>query len=579
MRKKIPFIIIAFGFFLNIYSLFLHFKINFLSPDIEVNIPTLVWSISFIFLIYSGLFFKTPHEKKSRMKMLEKIILISFLLIAFFLRLYKISFNPLFLDEWYWVTNAKGILLGLIRTPFGFIGDQPSNLPAYLGALVLFFTKNSYLTARLPEIIFSLLNIFFVFMFVKEAFGKKAAFASSFLLTFSIWDIHMSKLGWNNVNINPFLISGFIFFIYRTFKFKSKKDAVWAGIFLGMSINLLYIAMLDLLVVTIFSFVEIAKNKGKDFFILLGILSLSFFITMSPTIAKVIKHPKSSMGRHGEFINKNLDMATGENKSVGKYYIEQVKLAINDFAYQKNKFDVLILWGITLEPITIFFLLVGLFYSILNFYKPEYLLVLLNFMVMFIPVVILFRTTSIWREYSFLPSIYILSTIGLVQFSVLISKIIIFIKKNLVDLIIIFFLIIYFLSFVKFFSFYKNSHFTKEPDIYETYCKKTADYINKNISKDSLILLPDEMGQSLISILIWNDYKYEGYNSYDDIYSYSKKSEKISIVRINESIFTSYFNRNTSFANFENYLRKINPALKIHYLEGQNQFYSVIYEL
>src|SRR3989304_4775333 len=145
-------------------------------------------------------------------------------------------------------------------------------MPASVIAFFLFLFKDSYLAVRLPGVIYSMLTIIIIFSFVKEAWNKKAALLSVLLLSTSIWDIHMSKLGWNNVNLNPFLISGFIFFIYRGFKYLSAKYILLSGIFLGLSINLLYIAVLNIIVAIIYPLYHLVINKKRGVIIFLFLL-------------------------------------------------------------------------------------------------------------------------------------------------------------------------------------------------------------------------------------------------------------------------------------------------------------------
>ncbi len=91
-------------------------------------------------------------------------------------------------------------------------------MSAYPVALFLALLKDGYLAVRLPGIIYSLLALLLIFSFLKEVFNKKVALIGLTLLSTSIWDIHMSQLGWNNVNLNPFLISGTIFFFIEELK-------------------------------------------------------------------------------------------------------------------------------------------------------------------------------------------------------------------------------------------------------------------------------------------------------------------------------------------------------------------------
>jgi len=257
---------------LNLYSFYLHSAIDFTTPTTQASIATLTWILSIIFFGVSIFILfpskKTKNGKDESLSLIEKILLVGILISGLILRIYKLNHLGIQLDEWYWLTNAKGILDGVIRSPFGFIGDQPSNMPAYTVAFFLAIFKNSYLAVRIPGVLYSLLNIILVFAFLKEAFNKKVALLAVFLISFSIWDIHMSQWGWNNVNLNPFLISGTLFFLYKGIKNVSFKHIFFCGIFLGVSLNLLYIAALSTISVAFyFAYQYLINTDKKKFYI------------------------------------------------------------------------------------------------------------------------------------------------------------------------------------------------------------------------------------------------------------------------------------------------------------------------
>ncbi len=125
--------------------------------------------------------------------------------------------NGLYLDEWYMLTAAKLILKGEIFSPFGFIGDNPSNIPAFPIAFVLAIFKNPLLSVRLTGVFESLITIVFVYLLLKNILGTRAASVGALLLAISAWDIHMSALGWNTVIINPMLVAIVLYLLYQVY--------------------------------------------------------------------------------------------------------------------------------------------------------------------------------------------------------------------------------------------------------------------------------------------------------------------------------------------------------------------------
>ena len=567
MKKK------SLGFILalivNLISLIFFYKSDLISNN-KTSYATLLWIISVIILGITIIYSKNKRLNDTNIKneiltLKEKIFIFLILTSGFFLRLYKIDFKGLYLDEWYWLTQAKGVLEGIVTSPFGYIGDQPSNFPAYFNAFFLAIFNNSFIAVRLPGVIYSIFNYIFVFLFLKEAFNKKVALIGLILLSTSIWDIHMSQFGWNNVTLNPFLISGTIYFFYRGFKRYSMRNIFIGSIFLGVSINLLYIAALNVFVISVYFLYQfIINHKKKDVLFLIFTAILTIFVVSSPTLIKVYKYKDATIGRHSEFLNENIKYS---NKNFN-YFIEQLKLAFNDFKPQINKYKVQNLWSITLDPVVYSFLIFGLIIVLGEFYKPEFFIIILNFIIMFFPVVILYRFTSIWREYGFLPSIYIISSIGIYNLIEIIRKIkfLSFFKKKAIYIL---FLIVY---------LYKENILTLPDDVYENYCKKTADYINLNVPKNTLILLPNEMCNQLLSITLLNKYQYATYDSYDDIRNYLVKNRSIILVKININYFSNQFNKESSLDVFRSVINSIKNNYQLNIIKDNNgNIFSIIY--
>jgi hypothetical protein len=299
-----------------------------------------------------------PRSTHFRFQLEPALILIILCSIALLPRLIQLDHLGIFLDERYWIEDAQGFLKGTVISPFGFIGDQPSNMPSLIVALVLQVSGNIYYAARLPGIFYSLGCIMFLFFYAKKSFGMLVAFLATLLVATSIWDIHMSRWGWNNVTPGPFIIMGIIY-CYSEFLYRPRIHmALLCGFFLGIAVNLLYVSML--MVIPILGTIPLLMI-GRGLFIsepkriqysrmtllrMLGIVALALFITMSPTIAKVRKYPSQSIQRHKSFVAENLKVS--ENSASGLlFYGEQFVLAVRDFTPDLSKERITGLWGKT----------------------------------------------------------------------------------------------------------------------------------------------------------------------------------------------------------------------------------------
>ena len=159
----------------------------------------------------------------------KKIILIFIILIASFLRLWKLDKVPvsLFGDELDVGYHAYSIL----KTgrdyqgnfmPLHFHSLAEWRTPLYLYSAVPtigIFGINAW-GVRLPAAIFGILGVFVFYLLIRELFDdEKLALLSSFLLTVSPWHIQYSRAGFEVTQLILFLLLGLFFF------FKSlKKD-------------------------------------------------------------------------------------------------------------------------------------------------------------------------------------------------------------------------------------------------------------------------------------------------------------------------------------------------------------------
>jgi 4-amino-4-deoxy-L-arabinose transferase-like glycosyltransferase len=544
--------------------------------DTNTFLPTTLWLLSIIILgiviFINNRKSKNFDNKKIGFLLNEKVYIFFIIAFGLLIRLYKIGFKPLFLDEWYWLNQAQLMLKGLITSPFGYIGDQPSNFPVFFVAIFLTLLKNGFYAVRLPGVIFSLFNSIFIFLLLKEAFNKKTALIGIALLVTSIWDIHMSQLGWNNVNLNPFLISGSMFFFYKGIKKNSIKDIFLGSVFLGISINLLYIASLNVIVIAIYFLFNIIKNKNKkNLFSLLLMTFLITFIVSSPTYIKIYKNKEITLGRHYGFVKENV-----KNSSIQKYYyLNQIKSVFTSFVPNKNKYEISGLWGITIEPIIFITFLIGLIIALIKIYKPINFLVITNFIIMFIPVVVLYHGNSVWRNYGLFPSIYILSSIGMFYALSITVKKASMLKKRVIYSI---FILTILFSFIAYFNYYLKS-LTKEKDIsYEALCRKTAEYIGNNLPINSLILLPEENCAKLVAVTLLDKYKYIEYNSFEIIEKQIYANTSIAIVKISDNYHSGQFSKKYTLEQFKSVISLLNNNYKLSTINDSNKnIFSIIF--
>lgn len=550
---------------LNAVSLYIHFTTPFLTSTYYASLSALTWLFGIIFFgaaVYAlPRPYKTHKNKTEALTRAQKILFISLVFLGLILRLYKLNHFAIYLDEWHWIHEVKNILLGTVKTPFGFIGDMPSNMPAYIHVFFYLITRNIHLTLRLPGVLYSIGTVCFIFLFVREAYNKKAALFSTLLVTTSIWDIHISQQAWPAVNLAPFLISGALYFLYKTIKYTSVRDALLCGVFLGISINLLYISALSAVVVTVFLLCRLLFMPRKIKFLTpFFILYTATFLTMSPTIAKVIRYPELSIARHRQFFQQNVEYA--RNTTPVGYYLNQIKVTLLNVNYKADKYSTDPMWGVTVEPVVITLSVLGGLYLLVTLRNIASSMVLLNYIVMLIPLVVLFRFTSVWREYATLPAIYIAAALGAhggLHTAVFVAKTINKKWKNVETLGFVVLIIVYLIQWGYYWHLYYVRVLKKEPVVYETLCKKTAQYIQKNVLQKKLLLLPQpviphpyHLCSILLPHLLADYYPYKLYVATGDIPS---KKPHILVVFTKDK-----YGERTQYERIDNFIKSSNNS-------------------
>ena len=570
--KRIALVLLGCGLAINLVSIYLQLSGDYLAVTEKAKAAVSLWVTSVILAGVSAWLYSVPVKKSKKKKkednkqpvlssfwistqtfFLSKpfLYLAPILLLAFILRIIPILNNGLYLDEWYWLDTAKLIPKGTVFSPFGFIGDQPSNLPAFPLAFLLSIFRNPLLCVRLTGVIYSLITIIFVYQLLMEILGRKAAIVGALLLTTSVWDIHNSNLGWNNVNLNPMLVSGILLILYRVYKKEYTVRTFFAlALLLSICLHLLYVAVLLIIPTLVVMARHIIKNHTRRRLRDLLLFIVFLGICLSPMLPKLIEYPQPSIGRHSEFIQQNINLSE-ETKSPVSYYWEQLIFLFQDYTQGKNNFPQEGLWGITLDPPIQLLSSLGILLIVIQVIRKKsdsfWLIIITTLGVLIlIPFVLLYRTTSVWRAYIVLPIIYLLVTYSLYQFAKLskfVAKEYVYDRKGWLTIFLTAFVILYYFASYR---WYINSFqvvYQKKSASYEsTICQYASNLINKKIPRGSTILFPEEMCYPLVTIL------YE-----DDQYLFvpiQAEGPKPSIVPgsyiylLNSQIYTGYFNKN-----------------------------------
>ena len=273
---------------------------------------------------------------------MNKLILITIIIIASFLRLYNIADLPpgLYPDE---AMNGNNALEAL--SPDGqFKWFYPENngregLFMNIQALSIALFGNFPWALRLPSAIFGILTVLGLYLCVKELINyastkidekikNNIAILSSFFLATSFWHINFSRIGFRAI-MAPFFIVFALYFLFRSFnRNHSLGSGISAGLFFGLGFHS-YIAFrgLPILILIVF-IIDWFKNKEwqirKKILLVASGYTLMAIIVFAPLGYHFIKNPQDFMGRTSEvsiFSSKTAvkDLALNIAKTAGMF--------------------------------------------------------------------------------------------------------------------------------------------------------------------------------------------------------------------------------------------------------------------
>jgi 4-amino-4-deoxy-L-arabinose transferase-like glycosyltransferase len=233
-------------------------------------------------------------EKKFR------LLIIAVVLIAAFLRLYRISDYMTFLgDEGrdalvaYNILHGKLTLLGPTASVGGFFLG-----PVYyylISPFLLLFNYNPVGPAVMVAI-FGIATVWLVYKIGSEFFNPRVGMFAAILYAVSPLVIAHSRSSWNP-NIMPFFSLITLYFLFRGLK----KDSFWlillSGVFLGITMQLHYLATFLGVIIFVYIFLYQILLKNNKLVLHFGesvkiyfLLSLGFLIGFSPFLIFEVRH-------------------------------------------------------------------------------------------------------------------------------------------------------------------------------------------------------------------------------------------------------------------------------------------------
>ncbi len=220
--------------------------------------------------------------------------LLPILMLATFLRCYHIGFQSLWLDEIFTLNISNPALTFdefnyemILREGFPYL---------YFYILDFFYTIFGYSpeTARIVSAIGGVLGVYAVYLFTKEVFTKNAGLIAAFLIAINEYNIQISQ------DARPYslYLMATVFSFYRLtvfLKAPTLKNAIWYGLFAGLTINFNFFGFINILsqvIIILFFFLLSTKEQKLTLFkyaLFAGLIALMTFVPNYKIFLKLLE--------------------------------------------------------------------------------------------------------------------------------------------------------------------------------------------------------------------------------------------------------------------------------------------------
>ena len=190
------------------------------------------------------------------------IFVVLLAIIGFLLRVYKLGFQSLWMDEGFSINAAVAILkhgYPLLESGFIYYGYV---LNTYIMAFFMLIFNNDIFGARLVSVVFGTLTIILAYYFGKELFDKKTGLLFAILITFSVWEIAWSRQARAYAQLQFFYLLSLLLF-YRFVENKNVKNLILVSLLTFLTIlshNLGFTLIVVYIAYFIFNFKSIKKS-------------------------------------------------------------------------------------------------------------------------------------------------------------------------------------------------------------------------------------------------------------------------------------------------------------------------------
>lgn len=228
---------------------------------------------------------------------------------ALFMRLYHFTQQPfgIWFDEAEAGLQARQMLQTESYRPIFF---APINVTGHflaLYALALAWLGNTIYSMRLVSVLFGLGGVLAAYLFGNELRGPRFGLALAFFTAVARWDVNFSRIAMTGIDA-PFFEFLTLYFFTRLLRRGHLRDAMWAGLALGVGLNFYTAFRLYLLAVALFAIVAIIRwwkpllsslNQGgwRHHLSALALLLIASWLLVMPLAKYAVDNPEDFLYR------------------------------------------------------------------------------------------------------------------------------------------------------------------------------------------------------------------------------------------------------------------------------------------
>lgn len=237
------------------------------------------------------------------------IALAVIVLLALFMRLFHITSQPfgIWFDEAEAGLQARRMLHDSSYRPVFYPPINVTGQFLALYALALGWLGDAITSMRLVSVLFGLGAVLAAYLFGRELHGPRFGLALAFFMAVARWPVNFSRIAMTGIDA-PFFELLSLYFLTRLLRRGHLRDALWAGLVLGMGLNFYTAFRLYLLALALFAGVvlilrwqpvaDALKQGGwRRYLGALAMLAASAWLAVMPLVEYALNDPTSFMYR------------------------------------------------------------------------------------------------------------------------------------------------------------------------------------------------------------------------------------------------------------------------------------------